>query len=73
MGDEIANDATIEGDTRSNRGQNKLIEEVKRGKDMPINVDIVDISNENETTPLSQLYLQNAIKKEHGNTNIGTK
>jgi hypothetical protein len=32
----------------------------------------VDISNEDETIPLSQLYFQNAIKEELGNAKIGT-
>jgi hypothetical protein len=32
----------------------------------------MDISNEDETTPLSQLYSQNTIKEERSNTKIGT-
>jgi hypothetical protein len=32
----------------------------------------MDIFNEDETTPLSQLYSQNTIKEKPGNTKIGT-
>jgi len=36
--------------------QGKLIQEIRRGKEIHVDVDIMDISNENETTPMSQLY-----------------
>ncbi len=36
--------------------QGKLIEEIRRGKEIQVDVDIMDIFNEDETTPMSQLY-----------------
>jgi hypothetical protein len=51
--EETKDDATIEGETKPNREQGKSTEEVKRGKEIPTDVDVVDISNEDDTTPLS--------------------
>jgi len=56
-GEETKDDATTERETKPNREQGKSIEEVKRGKEFPTYAYIVDISNEDDTTPLSQLYL----------------
>ncbi len=53
LGDETEDDATIKGKIKSNREQGKLIEEIKRGKKIHADVDIVDISDEDETTSLS--------------------
>jgi hypothetical protein len=53
LNDKIEDDATIEGETKPNKEQDKLIEKVKRGKEILVNVDIVDIFDEYETTPLS--------------------
>jgi hypothetical protein len=71
-GEETKDDATIKGEIKPNREQGKSTEEVKRGKEIPANADIMDISNEDETTPLPQLYPQSTIKEEPGNTNINT-
>jgi hypothetical protein len=54
--DETKNDAVTKGETRSNMEQGKLIEEIRRGKEIHVDVDIMDISNEDEITPMSQLY-----------------
>ncbi len=49
-----------------------MIEEIRRGKKIPIDVDIMDIFDEDATTSLSQLYPQSTIKEEPSNTKIGT-
>jgi hypothetical protein len=50
---ETKDDATIEGVVRQVKKEAKLIEVVEKGKHIPTYVDIVDIFDENETTPLS--------------------
>ncbi len=72
MSDKTKDDATTERNTKSNKEQSKSPEEVRREKEIPIDANIMDIFDENETTPLSQLYLQNTIKEKPGNTNIST-
>jgi hypothetical protein len=49
-----------------------LTKEIKRGKKIPIDVNIMDIFDEDETISLSQLYPQSMIKEEPSNTDIGT-
>jgi hypothetical protein len=64
-------DATIEGEAKQVEEEGKSIEVVEKGKQIPTNVDIVDISNENETIPFSHLYFHSEIKEELGNEKIG--
>ncbi len=61
--DKIKNDATTKKKTISNREQDKSTKEVKRRKNIHVDTYIVDISNENETTMLSQLYPESTIKE----------
>ncbi len=70
--EETEDDATIKGEARQVEKEGKLTKAVEKGKQIPTYANIVDISYEDETTPLSQLYSQSAIKKEHGNVKIGT-
>jgi len=72
LSDKTKDDATTERNTKSNKEQSKSPEEVRREKEITIDANIMDIFDENETTPLSQLYLQNTIKEKLGNTNIST-
>jgi hypothetical protein len=65
--EEIEDDIAIEGEAKQVKKEGKSDKVVQKGKKVPTNVDIVDISNEDETTPLSQLYFQSAIKEEPGN------
>jgi hypothetical protein len=51
--DKTKDDATREGETKLNRKQIKLTKEVRRGKEIHVDVYIMDISYEDETTPLS--------------------
>jgi hypothetical protein len=55
LGDETKNDVTTKGEIRSNREQGKLTKEVRRRKEIHVDANIVDIIDENDTTPLSQL------------------
>jgi len=55
--DKTEDDATTEGEIRPNKEQGKSIEEVRKGKKILANANIVDISNDDETTPLSQFHL----------------
>jgi hypothetical protein len=71
-GDKTEDDATTKGEIRSNKEQSKLTEEVRMGKEILVNVDIMDIFDEDETTSLSQLYPQSTIKEKPSNTNIDT-
>jgi len=72
LGEETKDDVTTKGKTKPNKEQGKSTKEVKRGKEIPADADIMDIFNEDDITPLSQFYFQNTIKEEHGNTNINT-
>ncbi len=46
-------DVTIEGEAKQVEEECKSIKTIKKGEKIHGNVDIVDISNEYETTPLS--------------------
>jgi hypothetical protein len=50
----------------ANQAKVKLYDQLIEG-----HVELVDISNEDETTPFSYLYSHNAIKEELGNEKIG--
>ncbi len=50
---ETGDDATIEGEVKQVEKEGKSAKIVKKGKKVLANVNIVDISNEDETTPLS--------------------
>ncbi len=54
--DKTKDDATTKREIRSNKKQSKLIEKIRRGKKILIDVNIMDIFDEDETTSLSQLY-----------------
>ncbi len=68
----IEDDVTIEGEARQVEEEGKSTKVIEKAKQIPTNVDIVDISNEDETTSLSQLYFKNAIKEKLSNVKIGT-
>jgi hypothetical protein len=51
--EEIEDDATIEREARQVEEEGKSIEVVEKGKQIPTNAYIVDIFDEDETTPLS--------------------
>jgi hypothetical protein len=59
LDEETKDDATIAGEVRQVEEDGKSIEAIEKGKQIPTNVanvDIVDIFDEDEATPLSQLY-----------------
>jgi hypothetical protein len=56
LDEKTKDDATIEGEARQVEEEGKSIEVVEKGKQILVNADIVDIFDEDETTPLSQLY-----------------
>jgi cell pole-organizing protein PopZ len=70
--EETEDDATIKGEARQVKEEGKSTKAVEKGKLIPIDANIVEISDEDETTPLSQFYFQSATKEEHGNAKIGT-
>ncbi len=72
LDEEIENDAAIEGEVRQIEEESKSIEAIKKGKQIPINVDIVDIFDEDEAIPLSQFYYWSAIKEEPSNAKTCT-
>jgi len=72
LNEETENDVTIKGEARQVKEEGKSTKAVEKGKQILTYANIVDISYEDETTPLSQLYFQSAIKEEHGNAKIGT-
>lgn len=69
--EQIEDDATIEREVKQVEEEGKSIEVVEKGKQIPTNVDIVDIFDEYETTPLSYIYQQSAIKEEPSNAKKG--
>ncbi len=48
-------DAAIKGEVKQVKEEGKSIEAIKKGKNIPTDANIVDIFDEDETTPLSQL------------------
>jgi hypothetical protein len=68
--EETKDDATIEGEAKWVEEEGKSTKVVEKGKQIPANENIVDISNEDEATPLSHLYSHSAIKEELGNAKI---
>jgi len=55
--DEVTkDDTTIEGKVRQVKEEGKSIEAIEKGKQIPKNVNIMDIFNEDEAIPFSQLY-----------------
>lgn len=71
INEETKDDVGIEGEDRQVEEEGKLTKIIKKGKRIITNAYIVDISNENEITSLSQLYSQSAIKEEPDNVKIG--
>jgi hypothetical protein len=70
--DETENDVTTKGEIKQIKEQGKSTEEVEKRKEIPIDVDIMDIYDEDETTPLSKICPQNIIKVKLSNPKIGT-
>jgi hypothetical protein len=56
LDEETKDDTTIEGEVRQVKEEGKLIEAIEKGKQIPKNVNIMDIFNEDEAIPFSQLY-----------------
>jgi len=56
LDEEIKDDATIEGEVRQVEEEGKSIATIEKGIQIPIDVNIADIFDENEAIPLSQLY-----------------
>jgi hypothetical protein len=71
-GDEIEYDATIEQETRSNRGQGKLIEEVKKGEKYPYKCRCSVYIWWKWNYPIVTSLSLKCNKKKHDNSNIGT-
>ncbi len=56
LDEEIEDDTTIKGEVRQVEEEGKSIETIEKGKQIPTNVNIVDIFDEDEAIPFSQLY-----------------
>jgi hypothetical protein len=56
LDEETKDDTTIEGEVRQVKEEGKSIEAIEKGKQIPKNVNIMDIFNEDEAIPFSQLY-----------------
>jgi len=54
--EETKDDATIEGEAKQVKEEGKSIEAIKKGKKILIDANIMNIFDEDETIPLSQLY-----------------
>ncbi len=69
--EETKDDAIIEGEAKRVEEEGKSIEVIEKGKQILAYANIMDISNEDEITPLSHLYSHSAIKEKLGNAKIG--
>ncbi len=67
LDEETKDDTTIEREVKQVKEEGKSIEAIEKGKQIPTNVNIVDIFDEDEAIPFSQLYYQSAIKEKPSN------
>jgi len=56
LDEETKDYTTIEGEVRQVKEEGKSIEAIENGKQIPTNVNIVDIFDEDEAIPFSRLY-----------------
>jgi len=56
LDEEIEDDATIKGEVRQVKEEGKSIVAIEKGIYIPTDVNIADIFDEDEASPLSQLY-----------------
>jgi hypothetical protein len=56
LDEETKDDTTIEREVKQVKEEGKSIEAIEKGKQIPTNVNIVDIFDEDEAIPFSQLY-----------------
>ncbi len=69
-GEDNEDNVTTEGEVRQVEEEGKPAIAIKGDKQIPIDVDIVDIYDEDETMPLAKLFILDVIKEELNNVEI---